>query len=63
MTRTTEFKLKAVVVSTGEVVEGFHPCPDYDDLVREGYSDQEIKATVMNEWIATQFDLLECKRV
>lgn len=61
--RITEFKLKAVITSTGQVIEGFHQINDFDQLVKEGHSDAEIKAIVMNDWLATQVAITEVKQL
>ena len=54
MGQITEFKLRAVITSTGQVLEGVHAIPDYQEMKNEGMSESEIKAVVMNDWLATQ---------
>lgn len=63
MSRITEFKLRAVITSTGQVIEGFHQVMGYEEMVKEGMSDTEIKEIAKDEWLASQFAIEEVKRV
>jgi hypothetical protein len=63
MSRVTEFKLRAVVASTGQVIEGFHQVMGYDEMVKSGMSDIEIKEQIKDEWLASQVVVEEVKRV
>lgn len=63
MSRVTEFKLRAVITSTGQVIEGFHQVFGYDEMVKSGMTDVEIKEQIKDEWIASQVSVEEVKRV
>jgi len=63
MGRITEFKLRAVITSTGQEIEGFYPVPHYAEMVESGMSEAEIQLAVMDEWLATQVSIVEAKKV
>lgn len=63
MGQITEFKLSAVITSTGQVLEAFVPVPHYHEMVKEGLSDAEIKEIVKDEWLASQIAVTEVRRV